>query len=129
MFGGAVEPGTDAALDGGGGERLQPAAPGGGGDRAAGTVARGDGVGLAFVHGLAHLALDRQLAGDLDRDRLIDVGTRIFGTGLVAAEVLEIACAFAAWCAPEPAGCIQRRQRSAARFRGPRTTEAGQWSG
>jgi AcrR family transcriptional regulator len=37
----------------------------------------------SMTHGLAHLALDRMLAGDLERDRLAAVATRIFAAGLV----------------------------------------------
>jgi AcrR family transcriptional regulator len=84
MFGGAVEQGADPALAAAG-ERafdllrqtvaaIAPRAP-----LREATVSA-----WAFVHGLAHLALDRQLAGDLDRDRLFAVGTGIFGAGLAA---------------------------------------------
>lgn len=85
MFGGAVEPAADPALAAAG-ERafallrravaaIEPQAP-----LREATVSA-----WAFVHGLAHLALDRQLAGDLDRDRLVAIGTGIFGAGLTAA--------------------------------------------
>ena len=85
MFGGAVESGADPALAAAG-ERafallrravaaIEPQAP-----LREATVSA-----WAFVHGLAHLALDRQLAGDLDRDRLVAIGTGIFGAGLTAA--------------------------------------------
>lgn len=84
MFGGAIEPGADPALAAAG-ERafdllrravaaIAPRAP-----LREATVSA-----WAFVHGLAHLALDRHLAGDLDRDRLVAIGTGIFGAGLTA---------------------------------------------
>jgi AcrR family transcriptional regulator len=88
MFGGAIEPSADAALAEAAERAFEPLRRAVAAIEPQAPLREATLSAWAFVHGLAHLALDRQLAEDVDRDRLVEIGTRIFDAGLAAIEIV-----------------------------------------